>query len=162
MSTLTYVGMDVDKQKIIIAKLAQLPETTIEERTITHTPAAVRKYFSALLPDSTVMATYEAGCFGFGLYRQLTEMGVATLVAAPGLIPRKPSDRVKTDRRDARTLALALRSGQLTGVHVPMSRSATTSACMRTCEEICERSSNACCISSFEGESAIPREQPGR
>lgn len=46
-------------------------------------------------------------------------MGVAVLVAAPGLIPRKPSDRVKTDRRDACSIALALRAGQLTGIHVP-------------------------------------------
>jgi transposase len=46
-------------------------------------------------------------------------MGVAVLVAAPGLIPRKPSDRVKTDRRDARSIAVALRAGQLTGIHIP-------------------------------------------
>jgi transposase len=72
---------------------------------IANKPAAVKKYFAALLQAADVMAAYEAGCFGFGLYRQLTEMGVSALVAAPGLIPRKPSDRVKTDRRDAALLA---------------------------------------------------------
>jgi len=41
---------------------------------------------------------YEAGCFGFGLYRHLTGLGHTCVVAAPGLIPRKPGDRVKTDR----------------------------------------------------------------
>ena len=119
MSTVVYVGMDVDKKKIVVAKLSEDRDADVQERVIANTPRAVKKYFAPLAGQTDVMATYEAGCFGFGLYRQLTEMGVACLVAAPGLIPRKPSDRVKTDRRDARTLALALRSGQLTGVHIP-------------------------------------------
>jgi len=65
------------------------------------------------------VATYEAGFCGFELYRQLTELGVGCLVAAPGLIPRKPGDRVKTDRRDARKLAKDLRDDELSGVYVP-------------------------------------------
>jgi len=58
-------------------------------------------------------------CFGFGLFRQLSAMGVMVVLAAPGLIPRKPADRIKTDRRDAHSLALALRAGQLTGIYIP-------------------------------------------
>ena len=119
MSTVVYVGMDVDKAKIVAAKLSDDRGRELQERVIANTASALKKYFAPLASETGVMATYEAGCFAFGLYRQLTEMGVASLVAAPGLIPRKPSDRVKTDRRDARTLALALRAGQLTGVHIP-------------------------------------------
>ena len=119
MSTVVYVGMDVDKKKIVVAELGDDRGSDVQERVIANTPAAVKKYFAPLAAGAEVMATYEAGCFGFGLYRQLTEMGVACLVAAPGLVPRKPSDRVKTDRRDARTLAYALRMGGLTGVHIP-------------------------------------------
>lgn len=117
--TLHYVGMDVDKQKIVLARLGAGQDTQVIEHVIANTPSAVKKYFSALLGEAEVHATYEAGCFGFGLFRQLSTMGVTVVLAAPGLIPRKPADRVKTDRRDARSLAMALRAGQLTGIYIP-------------------------------------------
>ena len=119
MYRVVYVGMDVDKAKIVAAKLDDGNGREVAERVIANKPSAVKKYFAALVGSGDVMTTYEAGCFGYGLYRQLTEMGVTCLAAAPGLTPRKSSDRVKTDRRDAKTLALALRAGQLTGVRVP-------------------------------------------
>jgi len=114
-----YVGMDVDKQKIVLARLGSGRETKVIEHVIANTPSAVKKYFASLLGGGEVHATYEAGCFGFGLYRQLSAMGVSVVLAAPGLIPRKPADRVKTDRRDAHSLSLALRAGQLVGIYVP-------------------------------------------
>ncbi len=66
-----------------------------------------------------VRFVYEAGPTGYGLYRYLTKKGFACMVCAPSLIPRKPGDRVKTDRRDAIKLVKALRSNDLTRVHVP-------------------------------------------
>jgi len=86
--------------------------------------------------SAEVHASYEAGCFGFGLYRQLSAMGVAVLVAAPGLIPRKPSDHVKTDRRDARTIALALRAGQLTGIYIPTAQDESVRDYLRMYEDL--------------------------
>ena len=65
------------------------------------------------------MFVYEAGPCGYWLYRYLTGKGLACLVVAPSLIPRKPGDRVKTDKRDALTLARLARSGDLTPVYVP-------------------------------------------
>ena len=62
---------------------------------------------------------YGAGPTGYGLHRLLTDLGHACMVVAPSLIPRKPSDRVKTNRRDALTLARLLRAGELTAVWVP-------------------------------------------
>lgn len=62
---------------------------------------------------------YEAGPTGYGLHRLITDLGHGCLVAAPSLIPRKPSDRVKTNRRDATALARLLRAGELTAVWVP-------------------------------------------
>ena len=117
--TVQYVGMDVDKQKIVLARLGAGRDTCAVEHVIANTPGAVKKYFTSLLGGGEIHATYEAGCFGFGLYRQLSAMGVTVVLAAPGLIPRKPADRIKTDRRDAHSLAMALRAGQLTGIHVP-------------------------------------------
>jgi transposase len=61
----------------------------------------------------------EAGPSGYGLSRYLTGQGLACAVVAPSLIPRRPGDKVKTDRRDAVALARLLRSGDLTAVYVP-------------------------------------------
>src|SRR2546425_10119956 len=62
---------------------------------------------------------YEAGPTGYGLYRQIESLGHACLVVAPSLIPKKPGDRVKTNRRDALGLVKLLRAGELTAVWVP-------------------------------------------
>jgi transposase len=62
---------------------------------------------------------YEAGPIGYGLYRQIRSLGFDCVVVAPSLIPRKPGDRVKTNRRDAVTLARLFRAGELTPIWVP-------------------------------------------
>ena len=62
---------------------------------------------------------YEAGPTGYGLHRLITGLGHACTVVAPSLIPKKPGDRVKTNRRDAVALARLLRAGELTPVWVP-------------------------------------------
>jgi len=62
---------------------------------------------------------YEAGGCGYGIYRQLTKLGHACAVVATSLIPRKPGERIKTDRRDSQKLAILHRSGDLTPVWVP-------------------------------------------
>lgn len=61
---------------------------------------------------------YEAGPTGYGLYRQIKSLGHDCMVVAPSLIPRRPGDRVKTNRRDALSLAKLLRAGDLTAVWV--------------------------------------------
>lgn len=65
---------------------------------------------------------YEAGPTGYGLYRQLRSLGQNCIVVAPSLIPRRAGDRVKTNRRDALSLAKLLRAGELTAVWVPDER----------------------------------------
>ena len=62
---------------------------------------------------------YEAGPTGYGLHRLLTGLGHACIVVAPSLVPKKPNDRVKTNRRDAIALARLLRAGEPTAVRVP-------------------------------------------
>ncbi len=66
---------------------------------IPNDPEALRKLARRLGPEAFA---YEARPCGYAVYRQLQALGLASLVAAPGLVPRKPGDRVKTDRRDAR------------------------------------------------------------
>ena len=62
---------------------------------------------------------YEAGPTGYGLYRQIKSLGQECMVVAPSLIPQRPGDRVKTNRRDALSLVKLLRAGELTAVWVP-------------------------------------------
>lgn len=84
------------------------------------TPAAVAKLFGKLAAGGRRLAAcYEAGPCGYGLYRQLRALGHDCLVAAPSLIPKKPGERVKTDRRDCLALARLHRAGELTAVWVP-------------------------------------------
>lgn len=62
---------------------------------------------------------YEAGPTGYGLYRQIKSLGHECIVVAPSLIPKKPGDRVKTNRRDALSLVKLLRAGEVSAVWVP-------------------------------------------
>src|SRR3989475_12849889 len=68
-----------------------------------------------------VRCCYEAGPTGFGLYRHLVGRGIDCSVVAPGLVPQRPGDRIKTDPRDARKLARLLAGGLLEPIHVPSS-----------------------------------------
>ena len=78
--------------------------------------ALIRKLQSK---GAALVFVYEAGPCGYWLYRYLTRKGLRCHVVAPSLIPRKPGDRVKTDRRDAILPARLMRSGDLTAIYVP-------------------------------------------
>jgi transposase len=84
------------------------------------TPDAVAKLVRKLSDRyDTVHFCYEAGPTGYGLYRQIVGLGQSCTVVAPSMIPRKPGERVKTNRRDAQSLARMHRAGELTAVWVP-------------------------------------------
>ena len=87
---------------------------------ISNAPDAIGKLCDRLRrPGKTLAFCYEAGPCGYGVYRQLTDIGHRCDVVAPSLIPTKPGDRVKTNRRDATMLARLHRAGELTPVWVP-------------------------------------------
>jgi len=115
-----FIGLDVHKEFISVA-VADEGRGEVESRgEIANSSSAVKKLAAKLSRDGHELCfVYEAGCFGFVLYRQLTKLGHSCVVAAPGLIPRKPGDRIKTDTRDALKLARLLRSGDLTPCQVP-------------------------------------------
>jgi transposase len=69
--------------------------------TIANREDSIRKLIKKLGPAEQLRACYEAGPTGFVLYWQLAQLGVECAVVAPSLVPKKPGDRVKTDRRDA-------------------------------------------------------------
>jgi transposase len=87
---------------------------------IANTPEAIEKLVRQLRKgDAHLSFCYEAGPCGYGIYRQLSDLGWDCQVVAPSLIPRKAGERVKTDRRDSLMLARLHRAGALTAVWVP-------------------------------------------
>jgi hypothetical protein len=87
------------------------------------TEAATRKLVAKLAAKFRRLTfCYEAGPTGYGLYRLIKRLGHECIVAVPSLIPKKPGDRVKTNRRDAVSLTKLLRAGELTAVWVPDER----------------------------------------
>jgi transposase len=114
VSTTVTVGLDVQVRSIRLA--AVRADELLEERTLVYDEEAVER---ALRCWPAVRCCYEAGPTGFGLYRRLTGRGIDCQVVAPGLVPQRPGDRVKTDPRDARKLARLLAGGLLEPIHVP-------------------------------------------
>ena len=115
---LRFLGLDVHAETIAVA-LAEPDGEVRSLGTIANREDSIRKLIKKLGSPEQLRACYEAGPTGFVLYWQLTQLGVECAVVAPSLVPKKPGDRVKTDRRDALKLARCHRSGDLTAVWVP-------------------------------------------
>ena len=120
-SSTLFVGMDVHKETIAVAYVAQEPGAegtyfgTIGTRQC-DIDTLIRKRQSKA---QHLIFIYEAGPCGYWLYRYLQKKGYDCWVVAPSLMPKKAGERVKTDRRDAVQLARLARSGDLTLVYVP-------------------------------------------
>lgn len=121
ITTKLFVGLDVHKDSITVAYTSNVPNSEIVSLgTIGTRQCDIDKMTRKLLSRSSdLMFIYEAGPCGYWLYRYLTKKGFACWVVAPSLIPKKPGERIKTDRRDAIMLARIMRSGDLTQVYVP-------------------------------------------
>ena len=116
-----FVGLDVSKETISVGLApGDAQEAVHYYGTIAHRPAALSLLCKKLSRGGARLHfCYEAGPFGYALYRRLRAGGHGCDVVAPSLIPKRPGERVKTDRRDALSLASLLRAGQLTAVWVP-------------------------------------------
>lgn len=118
MKKVRFVGLDVHAETIAVA-VAEGDGMVRSLGTIPNRFDSLRKLVKKLGPPGQLKACYEAGPTGYVVYWQLTQLGVACEVVAPTLVPKKPGERVKTDRLDAEKLARCYRSGDLTAVWVP-------------------------------------------
>jgi len=118
MTKTTYLAFDVHAATIALG-LLETGQVKPEVWEIANDPATIRKTVQRLRRGRDLRCCYEAGPCGYVLQRQLTAMGIPCDVIAPSLIPQKPGDRVKTDRRDAAKLARLHRAGELTAIGVP-------------------------------------------
>lgn len=113
-----FVGLDVSKATIALA-VARERDEPVPLGTIANDLRALRRRLAAVGPPAATLVAYEAGPTGYGLARALQAEGWTCQVVAPSKTPRRSGDRVKTDRRDAATLARFLRSGDLVAVTIP-------------------------------------------
>ena len=120
MEKYKYVGLDVHKETIAVSVAETDGGEVCYLGEVPNTADSVVKLVKRLRKEGAKLSfCYEAGPCGYGLHRQLLDLGQDCQVVAPSLIPRKPGDRVKTDRRDSLNLARLHRAGELTAVWVP-------------------------------------------
>ena len=117
-----FLGLDVHKESVSVSIA---PSDSTEVRHYGQIGGALDdidrlvKKLQAAAPDVELRFCYEAGPTGYPLCRHLRQHKFVCEVVAPSLIPKKPGDRVKTNRRDADQLARLFRAGELTGIYVP-------------------------------------------
>src|SRR5437773_9440389 len=115
-----YIGLDVHKNSIAVAIAVEEGGELRGYGAIGGKLAELDKLVKNLEhPGVELRFCYEAGPTGYVICRHLKKRAYPCKVIAPSLIPQKPSDQVKTNRRDAKMLARLFRAGELTSVHVP-------------------------------------------
>jgi len=108
----TIIAFDQHAKSVMAAVL----EAGVSEPAVQEVPAdlpSIGRFVARIAKQSGVRCCYEAGPCGFALQRFLTKVGIACEIIAPSLISRRSGDRIKTDRRDARQLAVLYRAGAL-------------------------------------------------
>jgi transposase len=117
---ITYVGLDTSKKWIDVSMLIPGRETDLAWR-VANDQRAVKQLIKRIKKEAIgeLSVCYEAGPCGYALQRKFIGADVRCIVIAPSLVPVKPGERIKTDRRDARKLAQCLRAGTLTEVRPP-------------------------------------------
>jgi len=116
-----FVAFDVAKRKhaVAIAEGGRSGEVRFVGE-IDNSPATIERVIKKLAARyDGLHVCFEAGPTGYELHRQVRELGHDCMVIAPALIPKRAGERVKTNRRDAITLARLHRAGELTAVWVP-------------------------------------------
>lgn len=114
-----FVGVDLHQDTVSVAVLPEGAPECRRVETMASDPARLRRFFRGVEKAGPVHACYEASSCGYVLHRSMTKWGIPCDVVAPSLIPKRPGDHVKTDRRDAARLAHLLRAGELVPIRIP-------------------------------------------
>ena len=133
--SIIWVGMDVHAETIVLAALRDNSDVVLFRAEFPNTPKGRERLAGRLAENAPIRCVYEAGPCGYELRRFLEDRGIECDVAAPALIPRKPGDRVKTDRKDAEKLARLHRLGELATVFVPTPAQEALRDLLRTRED---------------------------
>lgn len=140
MKSIAYVGLDVHKDSVVAAVYVGEEREPKIEKSFGNDSLAVRKVFRRWQEAYDLRCCYEASSCGYVLQRWLAEMEISCEIAAPSLIPVRPGDHYKTDRRDAKKLAKLYRAGELTVIYIPSEREESARALVRCRETISKES----------------------
>jgi transposase len=135
MKSTTIIAFDQHAATTVAAVLLPGHRTPALHPLTSDVPTILR-FVARLQRQHAVVCCYEAGPCGFELQRALTTQGIACDVIAPALIPRRPGDRIKTDRRDAGQLAVLYRAEALTAIHIPTEQEEAARDLLRCREDI--------------------------
>jgi transposase len=139
MTSIRYIGMDVDKEGINLAVFEDNQTGPVLEKRILNNPKKIADEMDRLKAgDHVLNVCYEAGPCGFDLKRFMDQIQVHCIVVAPGLVPKRSSDRIKTNRRDALILGRMLRSGEIDAIHVPTPETESVRDLVRCREDLKE------------------------
>jgi transposase len=133
--SITIIAFDHHAATTVAAVLLPQDRTPVLH-SLSSEPRTILRFVERLRRTRAVQCCYEAGPGGFDLQRALTAHDIPCDVIAPALIPRRPGDRVKTDHRDARQLAILYRAGALTAIHIPTEQEEAARDLLRCCEDI--------------------------
>jgi transposase len=135
MNSTPLIAFDQHAATTVAAVLLPGQRTPALHSLTSDTPTILR-FVKRIQRQGAVQCCYEAGPCGFELQRALTTHGIGCDVIAPALIPRRPGDRIKTDRRDAGHLAVLYRAGALTAIHIPTEQEEAARDLLRCREDI--------------------------
>jgi transposase len=113
------VGLDVHKDSVTIAVFRNREPEPMRVDRLPNDHKKLRRYFERLAAEGSARACYEASGAGYVLQRALADWGVPCELAAPSLIPTRPGEHRKTDRRDAIKIARDFRDDRLVLIHIP-------------------------------------------
>jgi len=131
MKKIAYVGIDYHQSFLALVVLPEDAPQPWDRVQLQNDPKTIKKYMDKLSRRFKIQTCYEASSCGYVFYRRMQAWGYACQVAAPGKIPKKPGDHVKTDFKDAENLAYQLRNGSLSFVHVPSEEEESVRALIR-------------------------------
>lgn len=122
-ANIVFIGMDTHKESTDVSYVCEgfkeeakhLGKFSSRKQAMTKLVRQLQSKF----PKATLYFVYEAGPCGYWLYRLLSSLGQECFIVAPSLIPKKPGDRVKTDKRDSLQLAQLLKNGDIKSIYVP-------------------------------------------
>ena len=121
--SILFIGLDTHKEFNEVAYIEEhRGANPVHLGRVSSSKVAVQKLvrqFESKYPGATLHFVYEAGPCGYWIYRLITSLGHCCYVVAPSLIPKKPGEKIKTDKRDALKLAKLLKSEDLTPIYVP-------------------------------------------
>ena len=114
-----WIGMDVHKDTVMVAVFKDRNREAEIVQQLPHDDRKLRRFFERWSKRGEIRSCYEASGAGYVLHRSITEWGHACEIIAPSLIPVRPGERRKNDRRDATQLARLYRAGELVTIRIP-------------------------------------------